>query len=102
MKNMKVFLSVILAVFLLPVIQNSARAEDVAVSTYEELVSAVHSARGETHIVLNGSFTLARKDNEPQITIPAGSQVVIETSADGVVLSHGNGGEMFMWKKGLS
>ena len=100
MKNIRVFLAIILVVFILSVMQNAARAEDVAVSTYEELVSAVHSSRGETHIVLNNSFTFARKDNETQITIPTGSQVVIETSGNGIVLSHGSGGEMFYVEEG--
>ena len=100
MKNMRVFLAVVLVMFILPVIQYSARAEDAEVLNYEELLSAVHSARGETHIVLSESFTFVRKDNEPQITVPAGSKVVIDISGDGTVLSHGNGGAMFYVEEG--
>ena len=100
MKSIKVFLAAILLVLILPVIQYSARAEDVEVSTYEELASAVNAARGETHIVLKNSLSFARKDDEPQIVIPAGSQVVLEASGDGIVLSHEIGGEMFYVEAG--
>ncbi len=100
MKNIKVFLTVILVVLILPVLQYSASAEDVEVSTYEELVSAVNAAKGETHIVLKDSLVFARKGEEPQIVIPAGSQVVLETSGEGIVLSHEIGGEMFYVEAG--
>ena len=100
MKSIKVFLAAILLVLILPVIQYSASAEDVEVSTYEELASAVNAARGETHIVLKNSLSFARKDDEPQIVIPAGSQVVLEASGDGIVLSHEIGGEMFYVEAG--
>ena len=100
MKNMRVFLAAMIVVLMLPVMQNPARAESVEVSTYEELVSAVHSAKGETHIILGDSFTFGRKDNEPQITVPAGSHVILETSGREIVLSHGNGGEMFFVEEG--
>jgi hypothetical protein len=100
MKNIKVFLTVILVVLILPVLQYSASAEAVEVSTYEELVSAVNAAKGETHIVLKDSLAFARKGDEPQIVIPAGSQVVLETSGEGIVLSHEIGGEMFYVEAG--
>ena len=102
MKNMRFFLAAFLVVFILSAMQTSTRAENVEVSTYEELILAMRSVKGEIHIVLNESFIFTGKNEEPQITVPSGSQVVIETSGDGAVLSHGNGGPMFYVEEGAT
>ena len=91
-----------LMVFSIANIKIFAHAEGTGVSSYEELVSAVQAAQGETHIVLEDSFIFETKGAEPQITVKAGNRVVLEAGERGVILSHGTGGEMFFVEDGAS
>ena len=68
-----------------------ALAEEAYVSSYAELASAVASAGGDTHIVLQGGFVL-----EAGLTVPEGASVTLSAGTSDVTLSRsGYPGPMF-------
>ena len=100
MKNIRIFLAAVLMALLMPLMQDPGWAEDFEVTTFEELASAVHSAKSESHIIVSNSFSFTQKGDEPQITVPAGNRVILETAGSGIVLSNENGGAMFYVEDG--
>ena len=100
MKRITIFLMTALMFLSFLYMMNTAYAEETGASSHEELAAAVRSTEGEIHIVLQDSFTLESRGEEPQIIIGSGKRVILEASGSDIILSHGSGGAMFFIEDG--